>query len=402
MPTTGTDAMNGLQVTGLGDLLVEGKYKLSRRRTALRARRHRRRHAADELRQRRLAVHRRQPADAARPARGARTTAGKHLARRERRLHPPQAAHDLREHDRPAADVRRRRGVRASPTVLDHRRDATAAPASPSFALDESPMEADRRPAPDRRRKRRDHARRRRRPRSRRSARRDARFFVSVGYAPDVRDTDGDGIHERARQVPAHPRGQGRLRGRRRLSRRRQRRRRRPRRRGQVPEPGRGPRRLRRRRRLPRARQRQRRHRTTSRTSARTTPRTASRRTRRTAARPTSATPTATASPTTSTSARSRPRTWTASRTATAAPRPTTTATACPTRHDKCPHGPEDKDGFQDDDGCPDLDNDDDGIADAQGQVPDRARDVQRHQGRRRLPRHRRHRASSSSTAIAS
>jgi len=37
---------------------------------------------------------------------------------------------------------------------------------------------------------------------------------------------------------------------------------------------------------------------------------------------------------------------------------------------DKCPMEPEDKDGFQDDDGCPDLDNDGDGIADAQDKCP--------------------------------
>jgi OOP family OmpA-OmpF porin len=37
---------------------------------------------------------------------------------------------------------------------------------------------------------------------------------------------------------------------------------------------------------------------------------------------------------------------------------------------DKCPTEPEDKDGFQDDDGCPDNDNDGDGIADAQDQCP--------------------------------
>jgi OOP family OmpA-OmpF porin len=37
---------------------------------------------------------------------------------------------------------------------------------------------------------------------------------------------------------------------------------------------------------------------------------------------------------------------------------------------DKCPMCPEDKDGFQDDDGCPDLDNDKDGIADAQDRCP--------------------------------
>ena len=38
---------------------------------------------------------------------------------------------------------------------------------------------------------------------------------------------------------------------------------------------------------------------------------------------------------------------------------------------DKCPNEPEDKDGFQDEDGCPELDNDQDGIVDAAGQVPD-------------------------------
>ena len=37
---------------------------------------------------------------------------------------------------------------------------------------------------------------------------------------------------------------------------------------------------------------------------------------------------------------------------------------------DKCPLCPEDKDGFQDEDGCPDLDNDNDGIADANDKCP--------------------------------
>ena len=32
---------------------------------------------------------------------------------------------------------------------------------------------------------------------------------------------------------------------------------------------------------------------------------------------------------------------------------------------DKCPDAPEDKDGFEDDDGCPDADNDGDGVTDA-------------------------------------
>ncbi len=42
---------------------------------------------------------------------------------------------------------------------------------------------------------------------------------------------------------------------------------------------------------------------------------------------------------------------------------------------DKCPMEPEDTDGFQDDDGCPDLDNDGDGIADATDKCPLEAED---------------------------
>ena len=37
---------------------------------------------------------------------------------------------------------------------------------------------------------------------------------------------------------------------------------------------------------------------------------------------------------------------------------------------DKCPDDPEDKDGFEDDDGCPDLDNDGDGIKDVVDKCP--------------------------------
>ncbi|HUH04071.1 MAG TPA: OmpA family protein [Kofleriaceae bacterium] len=43
---------------------------------------------------------------------------------------------------------------------------------------------------------------------------------------------------------------------------------------------------------------------------------------------------------------------------------------------DDCPNEPEDKDGFQDEDGCPDLDNDADGLADKIDQCPDQAEDV--------------------------
>ena len=42
-----------------------------------------------------------------------------------------------------------------------------------------------------------------------------------------------------------------------------------------------------------------------------------------------------------------------------------------PDSRDACPDEPEDKDGFQDEDGCPDLDNDGDGIPDAQDKCPD-------------------------------
>jgi len=41
-----------------------------------------------------------------------------------------------------------------------------------------------------------------------------------------------------------------------------------------------------------------------------------------------------------------------------------------PDAQDKCPLCPEDKDGFEDDDGCPDPDNDHDGIPDAQDKCP--------------------------------
>jgi outer membrane protein OmpA-like peptidoglycan-associated protein len=41
-----------------------------------------------------------------------------------------------------------------------------------------------------------------------------------------------------------------------------------------------------------------------------------------------------------------------------------------PDTKDKCPNDPEDKDGFEDEDGCPDLDNDMDGIADKVDKCP--------------------------------
>lgn len=42
---------------------------------------------------------------------------------------------------------------------------------------------------------------------------------------------------------------------------------------------------------------------------------------------------------------------------------------------DKCPKRPEDKDGFEDKDGCPDLDNDGDGVPDASDQCVNKAED---------------------------
>jgi outer membrane protein OmpA-like peptidoglycan-associated protein len=46
-----------------------------------------------------------------------------------------------------------------------------------------------------------------------------------------------------------------------------------------------------------------------------------------------------------------------------------------PDASDKCPKDPEDKDGFQDQDGCPDPDNDDDGVPDAADKCPGDAED---------------------------
>ncbi|HET9622425.1 MAG TPA: OmpA family protein [Kofleriaceae bacterium] len=46
-----------------------------------------------------------------------------------------------------------------------------------------------------------------------------------------------------------------------------------------------------------------------------------------------------------------------------------------PDSADKCPNEPEDKDGFQDEDGCPDPDNDSDGIPDAVDKCPNEAED---------------------------
>jgi outer membrane protein OmpA-like peptidoglycan-associated protein len=44
--------------------------------------------------------------------------------------------------------------------------------------------------------------------------------------------------------------------------------------------------------------------------------------------------------------------------------------------YDACPDSPEDRDGFEDDDGCPDTDNDGDGIPDPNDNCPDLPEDV--------------------------
>ena len=53
---------------------------------------------------------------------------------------------------------------------------------------------------------------------------------------------------------------------------------------------------------------------------------------------------------------------------------------------DQCPDDPEDFDDFEDEDGCPEPDNDKDGILDDRRQVPEQARDQERVPGRGRLP----------------
>ncbi len=59
----------------------------------------------------------------------------------------------------------------------------------------------------------------------------------------------------------------------------------------------------------------------------------------------------------------------------TTAERRDTDGDGVPDDQDQCPTEPEDKDGFDDDDGCPDPDNDQDGIPDAQDKCPNRAED---------------------------
>jgi OOP family OmpA-OmpF porin len=54
-------------------------------------------------------------------------------------------------------------------------------------------------------------------------------------------------------------------------------------------------------------------------------------------------------------------------------PDPDNDSDGVPDTADRCPGEPEDADGFQDEDGCPDEDNDADGVQDADDQCPDQA-----------------------------
>src|SRR5207244_5756222 len=51
-------------------------------------------------------------------------------------------------------------------------------------------------------------------------------------------------------------------------------------------------------------------------------------------------------------------------------PDPDNDGDGIPDVKDKCPNEPEDKDHFQDEDGCPDLDNDGDGVPDSRDACP--------------------------------
>jgi len=56
-------------------------------------------------------------------------------------------------------------------------------------------------------------------------------------------------------------------------------------------------------------------------------------------------------------------------------PDPDNDGDGIPDKDDQCPNEPEDKDGFQDQDGCPDRDNDNDGIPDALDKCPNEPED---------------------------
>ena len=60
-------------------------------------------------------------------------------------------------------------------------------------------------------------------------------------------------------------------------------------------------------------------------------------------------------------------------------PDPDNDGDGIPDKVDKCPNEPEDRDGFEDDDGCPDPDNDKDGILDKDDQCPNEPGPIENH-----------------------
>jgi OmpA-OmpF porin, OOP family len=58
----------------------------------------------------------------------------------------------------------------------------------------------------------------------------------------------------------------------------------------------------------------------------------------------------------------------------------------CLDKVDRCPNQPEDKDGFEDEDCCPDPDNDKDGLADGQDACPNRPEDLDNYQDKDGCP----------------
>ena len=169
------------------------------------------------------------------------------------------------------------------------------------------------------------------------------RFFLARAVQPRLPRPRPRRRLRRRRQVPRPARGPRRLPGRGRLPRPRQRQRRHPRRAGQVPQRRRGPGSVRGRGRLPRPGQRQGRH---PRPQRRLPER---RRGRHAASGPKDGCP--------STAEDSD-------------------GDGVPDTVDKCPDEPEDRDGFEDDDGCPDPDNDNDGIPDNFDNCPNEAEDM--------------------------
>ena len=82
-----------------------------------------------------------------------------------------------------------------------------------------------------------------------------------------------------------------------------------------------------------------------------------------------------TAFPTSRTSVRTNPRICDGFDDEDGCPDPDNDQDGIPDALDRCPNEPEDRDGFQDEDGCPDPDNDGDGIPDAMDRCPNEPED---------------------------